>query len=103
MGMVFAHHFSNDSGALPRAAIRQQTHLLHRVEDSAVDRLQSVANIGERAANDHRHRIVEVRPLHLLFDIDGLNVRGARDATVAGRRSQGKFRVLIVCHEMSSL
>jgi hypothetical protein len=33
-----------------------------------------------------------------------LNIRGARDATVAGRRrSQGKLRILIVCHELISL
>ena len=33
-------------------------------------RLQTVANIGQRAADDHAHRVIEVRPPHLVFDVD---------------------------------
>jgi hypothetical protein len=61
--------------------------------------LQSVAYVGQRAADNHRQRIVEIRPLHLLFNVDGLNVEGARTLSVAsGRRSEGKLRILIVSH-----
>jgi hypothetical protein len=53
-------------------------------------RLQSVADVGQRAADNHRQGIVEIRPLHLLFNVDGLHVEGARTRgrlTVAsGRR-----------------
>src|SRR5208283_3709545 len=65
-------------------------------------RLQSVANVGQSAANNHRQGIVEIRPLHLLFNVDGLHVEGAgagRRLTVASvRRSEREFGILIVSH-----
>jgi len=48
-----------------------------------MDRLQTVTDVGERAADDDRHRVIEIRPTHLLFDVDGLNVQGAGGAGVA--------------------
>src|SRR5579872_3510066 len=75
--VVLTHDVSDDAGAFARRAIRIQPHLLHRVENAAMDGLESVANVGERAADDDRHRIVEIRPAHLLFDVDGLNVQSA--------------------------
>ncbi len=60
------------------APIGREAHLLHRVENAAMHRLQSVANVGQRAADDDRHRIVEIRTAHLLFNVDGLNVQRAR-------------------------
>ena len=99
VGMVLAHHVSDDAGAFARRAIRIQPHLLHGVKDAAVDGLESVANIGQRAADDDRHRIVEIRTAHLLFDVDGLNVQsaGAVAAATVGR-GQWEFRILIVRH-----
>ena len=35
-----------------------------------MDGLQPVSNIGQCATNDHAHRIVEIGPPHLVFDID---------------------------------
>ncbi len=102
VGMVLAHHIADDSGALARGPVGIQAHLLHGVQNAAVYRLQSVTHIGQSAADDHRHRIVEIRLLHLLFDIDGLNVERAGNAgavSATGRRSQGKFRILIVSHK----
>ena len=55
-----------------------KAHLLHGVENAAMHRLQSVADVGQRAANDHREGIVEIRPLHLLFNVDRLHVERAR-------------------------
>src|ERR1039457_1805994 len=62
--------------------------------------LQSVAHIGQGAADDHRHGVVEIRPLHLLFNVDGLNVQRA-GAVAAGRRSEREFRILIVWHSLA--
>ena len=101
VGMVFAHHVADDAGALAGGLVGRQAHLLHGVQNAAMHRLESVADVGQRAPDDHRHRIVEIRLLHLLFDIDGLNVERAGNAgavSAAGRRSQGKFRILIVSH-----
>ena len=77
-----------------------KAHLLHGVENAAMHRLQSVADVGQGAADDHRQGIVEIRPLHLLFNVDGLHVEraGASGAVAAGRRSQGEFGILIVSH-----
>ena len=51
-------------------------------------RLQAVADIGQRAADDHAHRVIEIRPPHLVFDVDGNDVLSAvrhrRAATGAG-------------------
>src|SRR5215467_10903259 len=97
--MVLAHHVAHDAGAFARSAIRIQPHLLHRVENAAVDGLQAVADVGERAADDHRHRIVEIRTAHLFFNVDGLNVQRTGATTIAtGRGSQGKFWILVVRH-----
>ena len=35
-----------------------------------MDRLQTVADIGKGASDDHAHRVIEIRALHLVFDID---------------------------------
>ena len=98
--MVLTHHFSDDPGAFTRRAIGLQPHLLHGVENAAMHRLQSVANIRQRAANDDGHRVVEIRPPHFFFNIDRLNVQRARASAFAGWRSQRKFGILgIVRHE----
>ncbi len=96
--MVLAHDVADDSCALARGAIGLQAHLLHGVENAAVDGLESVANIGESAADDDRHGIVEIRLAHLVFNVDGLNVQGAGTAGVAGRWGQREFGILIVGH-----
>src|ERR1700691_2687184 len=97
--MVLAHYVSDDAGALAGGAVGLKAHLLHRVENSAVDGLESVANVGQSAADDDRHGIVEIRLAHLIFNVDGLNVEGAGTAfAAAGRRGQGEFGILIVWH-----
>jgi hypothetical protein len=53
--MVLAHDFADDAGAFARGAVGLQTHLLHGVENAAVDGLESVADIGQGAADDDRH------------------------------------------------
>ena len=58
----------------PRAAdppLRAQAGVVHRVQHPAVHRLETVAHVGERAAHDHAHRVVEVASAHLLLEADG--------------------------------
>ena len=33
-----------------------------------MDGLETVAHVGQRAADDHRHGVVQVRRLHLVFE-----------------------------------
>ena len=98
--MVLTHHISDDPGALTRRTVGLQPHLLHGVKNTAMHRFQSIANIRQRAPDDDRHRIIEIRPAHLFFDIDRLNVERTRAATLAWRWSQWEFGVLgIVRHK----
>ena len=96
--VVLAQHFADDLGALARGAVVMQPQLVHSVKDAPVHRLQPVAHIGQRAADDHAHRVVEIRPPHLVFDVDRNQVF-CRPVTTkrhlpAGRRSG---RVLWIC------
>jgi hypothetical protein len=99
VGMVLAHDVADDAGALARGLVGLEAHLLHGVENAAVDGLESVADIGESAADDDRHRVVEIRLAHLVFNVDGLDVQSAGTAVAGRRRSQGEFGILIVRHE----
>ena len=55
-----AHHVADDARALAVRAVRLEARLVHRVEHAAVHRLEAVAHVGQRAAHDHAHRVVEV-------------------------------------------
>src|SRR5271163_4202779 len=97
--MVLAHYVADDAGAFAGGAIGLESHLLHGVENAAVDGLESVADVGQSAADNDRHGIVEIRLAHLVFNVDGLNVESAGAAFAAGRwRGQGEFGILIVWH-----
>ena len=39
-----------------------------------MDGLQAVAHVGQRAAHDHAHRVIEIAALHFVEDRDGLDV-----------------------------
>ena len=38
--------------------------------------LEAVAGVGQRSSNDHAHGVIHVRPLHFVFDVDGVLVCG---------------------------
>ena len=69
--VVVAHRLADDLGALAVGAVAGQPHLLHREQDAAMRRLQPVADVGQRAPDDHAHGVIQVRALHLVFDVDG--------------------------------
>ena len=68
--VVLAHHVADHARALHVRPVPDDVRFLHRVEHAAVHRLQAVAHVGERAADDHAHRVIEVRAPHLLFEAD---------------------------------
>jgi hypothetical protein len=41
-----------------------------------MDGLQAVSNVGERAPDDDGHRVVEVRPLDLVLELNVLDPAG---------------------------
>ena len=76
VGVVLLEHLTDHTGALAVAAAAQQSLAEHGVQDAAVHRLEPVARVGERAADDHAHRVVEIRRTHLVLDVHVEQVSG---------------------------
>src|SRR5207247_4947968 len=75
VGMEVTHHLADDLRALAVAARRRQAHRLHPVNHTAMRGLEAVAGVGERSSNDYAHGVIHVRPLHFVFDVDGMEPR----------------------------
>src|SRR5699024_2525414 len=58
----------------------------HRVDDAAVDGVETVPHIRQRAADDHAHRVVEVGALRLLVRVA---LRDPVGSALVGRIDQG--------------
>ena len=82
--MVIARSIAADLGAFVRLASGKQRQFVHRVKNTSLRRLQSVAHIGQRARNDHGHRVVEERVLDLIGDVDLGNLFALRVGAAAG-------------------
>src|SRR5690606_5921088 len=65
-----AHDLADDAGALDVPAVGAEPHLVHRVQDPALDGLQPVAGVGEGPLVDHRVGVLEEAAAHLLGDVD---------------------------------
>ena len=71
VGVELTEHVADDTGGLTCGFVGVEVKLrAHIVEDAAVHGLHAVAHVRQRTRHDDRHRIVDVRRLHLLFDID---------------------------------
>ena len=69
-GWNLPEHLADDARALDVRAVPEVVHQVLRVEDPAVDRLEAVAHVGQRARDDDAHGVVHERRLHLLLDRD---------------------------------
>ena len=76
--VVVTHHLTDDAGALDVAAVGAEALVVHREQHAAVHRLEAVADLGQGAADDDRHRVVDVAALHLLLEVDRLDAVAAR-------------------------
>lgn len=56
--MVFAQDVADDARALAEGLGRVEAEVLHRKEDAAVDRLEPVADVRQRAADDDGQRVL---------------------------------------------
>ena len=61
--------------------------MTHAVQHTAMRGLQPVADVRQRSADDHAHRVIHVRALHLVFDVDGDFC--AANSMVSGRVGSG--------------
>ena len=69
--VVLAEHVADHARALLVRPVPDVVALVHREQDAAVHRLQAVADVGQRAPDDDAHGVIEIRPAHLVFEIDG--------------------------------
>src|SRR5690349_21460712 len=103
MRVILTHDFADDLGALAGRPVRREPKFLHSVEDAAMDRFKTVANIGEGASHDYAHGVIEVAPAHLVFDVDryvdavvsASPARGSRKIGLFGRRRI--LRIVLIC------
>ena len=88
--VVLTHDVTDDAGALREAAVGPVAPVVHRVEHPAVHRLETVAYVGQRAADDDRHRVVDVGALHGGLQLDRLDpAAGARALGGSGGAAAG--------------
>jgi ribosomal protein S5 len=81
-------HVADHAGALDRFRTRagreRQAHARHRVEDAALHRLLTVADVRQGAALDDAQRVFEVGALRVVGDADGV---------VGGRGRRGRKEI----------
>jgi len=102
--VVLAEHLADDLGALARGAVVGQPHFAHSVEDAPVDGLEAVADVGQSAADDDRHRVVEIRAAHLVFDVhrDDVFAFAQRQLFAAAALRRQVVRSLRSWHDLDS-
>ena len=72
MGMIFTQNFTHDTGRFLVGGVGANAHVLHGVEDTAVDGLETVTNVRDGAGYDDAHRIVEIRGTHFVVNTNRL-------------------------------
>ena len=75
--VVLAHHFADDRGGLLVGPVRLHPRVVHAPEDAAMDGLEAVPHVGERATDDDGHRVVEEARAHLQLELARLDPPGA--------------------------
>ena len=72
--VITFEHFADSTGALAELSGGLQAHLIHGVKDAPVNRLEAVAHIGQGAAYNDAHGIIEIGGRHFLDDTDSFNI-----------------------------
>jgi hypothetical protein len=95
MGVIFADRVADHPGAFLVAGRRIEAEQPHRPEQAAMDRLQPVANIGQRPGSDRRQGVDEIalgkrlleRPILGFFGQHGIGHGGAISSPIRGMRA----------------
>ena len=88
--VVLAHHVADDQRRLAVRPAEIVAGVAHGVEDAPLHRLEPVADVGQSAADDHAHGVIEVAALHLLLDRDDLEGARRKVAGHGGKSRQVK-------------
>ncbi len=101
VGVVLAHHVTDDARALGEAAVGPVAAVVHRVEHAPVHGLEAVADVGQRATDDDRHRVVDVGPLHRGLQLDRLDPAAVVTATDRVARGLAHSLAFYLCLDFS--
>src|SRR3989442_13105456 len=66
--MVATEHAADDARGLLVLSAGAHPLFVHRVKDASLDRLEAVPSVGQRAAHDDGHRVVDGGPGELVLD-----------------------------------
>ena len=69
--MVLAEHVADDASAFDVRPVPDRVRLVHREQHAPVHGLQAVADVRQRPAHDHAHRVIEVGMPHFGFEAYG--------------------------------
>ena len=78
MRVVFTNNVANRTCRLAVRAIGSNAAVVHCIQNAAVNRLQAVAYIGQRAGDDNAHRVFEERRAHLVAKFGQFDARSPR-------------------------
>ncbi len=76
MWVVLTDNVTDHTGGLLVALVPVVVELVHGEQHPPVNRFQAIADIGQGPPDNHAHRVVEVRLLELVLDVDGKNFLG---------------------------
>ncbi len=71
MRVIFADDIAHHAGRLLVGLVPVVAQLAHGVQHAPVHGLQTIADIGQSAADDHAHGVIQIRLAHLIFEIYG--------------------------------
>jgi hypothetical protein len=66
--VILTHHVTDHAGRLHVRALGRMALFVHRKQHAAVHGLQAVARVRQGAADDHAHRVVEIRATQFVLD-----------------------------------
>ena len=72
--MILTDHVADGARRLVVGTVGGEVELAHRIENAPVHGFQTVANVGQRAAHDHAHCVIEIAAFHFIEDRDGLDI-----------------------------
>ena len=93
--VVFAQHLAHDTGRFLVGFIVGDAQVAHAVEHAPVHGLEAVAHVGQGPGDDNRHRVIDVSPAHLVFDVNRNDFFAFRH--LGGYEAAGEARFYRVC------
>ena len=69
MGMIFTHRITDDTGTLSVRLVRSVVQFDHGIQNTSLNRFQSIPHIRKGPRSDDAHGIVDIRLLHGFFEV----------------------------------